>query len=142
MARARVTKTGEVTAAKNSKTKPHGNKNQPDKPNLVISSNAALNQCGSPRAHSTALASRTGMETAAAATSARAATMISEDCGSPVDRGGRVSAREQSATFSEMLRAIRCRGDRADTPSPLIVLKCLNCISFLLTGLAYPQPYP
>src|SRR3974390_854026 len=118
MARARVTKTGEVTAAKNSKTKPHGNKNQPDNPNLVISSNAALNQCGSPRAHSTALPSRTDMETAAAATSARETTMIAEDCGSPTDRVGRVSARAHSATFSEIFRAERCRGEPGDTPSP------------------------
>jgi hypothetical protein len=108
--------------------KPHGNKNQPDKPNLVISSNAALNQCGSPLAHSTALASKSGMEIAAAATSARVITMIPEDCGSLVDRADRISAREQSATFSEMLCAMRCNGDRWDTPSP--------------TGLVSTRPKP
>src|SRR6516165_6508174 len=105
-ARAGVANCGDVTAAKNSKMKPHGNKNQPDKPNPVISSNATLSQPGSPRAHSTARASRSGMETAATATSASAATITAEDFGSRVNRARRVSARAQSATFSEMLRAI------------------------------------
>src|SRR4029077_9249341 len=107
---------------------PHGNKNQPDKPSLVISSNTALNQCGSLLAHSTALASSRGMETAAAATSARAITTIPGDCGSLADGAGRISARAQSATFSEMLCAMRCNGDRCDTPSP--------------TGLAPTRPKP
>src|SRR5215467_10171887 len=111
-------KCGEVTAAKNNNAKPQGNRNHPDKPNFVISSNAALNQCGSPRAQPTALASRATIEIAAAANRATATAMIPGECGSFSERAGRTNTRKHSAIFSDMFRTMRCTANSGAAPSP------------------------
>src|SRR5580692_10014748 len=55
--------TGDVMNARQSNTKPNGNKNQPDRPKSVIHSNKPMNPGGKPRAQLLAAASSKNIDT-------------------------------------------------------------------------------
>src|SRR5215469_8009884 len=97
--RAELVSCGELTAAKNRRMKPQGNKNQPESPRSVIFSNAPLNQCGSFRAQPTAMASKKNMDAAAASTRAMLKATVVLDAGRMVERRDLASALNPSATL-------------------------------------------
>ena len=82
---------GDVTAARQSRMKPNGNRNQPPRPRSVIRSNTSSNHCGKVRAHALAAVSMRNMHATEAISMTMIAAMALADGGGTLARGARAS---------------------------------------------------
>src|SRR6202020_1222004 len=80
---------GEVTAARQSRMKPSGNRNQPDRPRSVIRSKTSSNHCGKVRAQALAAVSIRNMQATEAISMTMTATTALADGGGTLARGAR-----------------------------------------------------